>query len=167
MNLKHAIHLASQGFHILPTHYLQDEKCSCRNYNCHSPGKHPITKNGVLDATTDIEQLRKWWEKDNWNIAVRTGRVSGIWVLDIDNMEDEANLSDIPSTMSVKTPRGKHLYFIYEEGISNRTKIYGLGIDVRGDNGYVLLPPSKGYKWLNNLSIIQAPSYLIKAVRKG
>ena len=47
--------------------------------DCENIGKHPMTKNGVKDATTDLDQIRKWWQRwPNANIGVATGSASGI-----------------------------------------------------------------------------------------
>lgn len=166
-NLKYSLHYASQGYHILPTHYNKDGQCSCgQGLACRSPFKHPTTRNGVLDATTDSEIIKRWWERDNWNVAFRTGPESGIFVVDIDNL-DHRDRIEFPETLTAKTPRGIHLYYIWEEGISNRAKIYGLEIDIRGKQGYVLAPPSNGYSWLNDNPIVKAPSWFVRSIKKG
>ena len=166
-NLNAALHYAKQGFHILPTHYKnQNNQCSCgKGLSCRSIGKHPWTQNGVLDATTDVETIKRWWRKGNWNVAFRTGQQSGIFVLDVDAPNALEGLEPLPETMVAKTPRGSHHYFVWEEGITNRAKLYGLPIDVRGVNGYVVAPPSLGYEWINPVSIVSAPPWLTKAIR--
>src|SRR5262249_30600083 len=131
---------------------------------CKSPGKHPMTPDGLKSATTDPAAIASWWQQ--WpkaNIAIRTGEVSAIWVLDLDGEEGiaalkqlEAELGSLPKTVSARTGGGgMHLYFRYPPGaaIGNRTRVRGLPIDVRGTNGYVLAPPSSHvsgnfYEWI-------------------
>ena len=91
-----------------------------------------------------------------------TGAASGIDVLDIDfkNGKDGTlplddllrDLGALPETKSVLTPSGgKHLYFRHAEGIRCSTDKLGVGLDVRGDGGFVVLPPSHElYEWIVN-----------------
>jgi hypothetical protein len=70
---------------IFPAHNIENGRCSCGRADCSSPGKHPRTPNGFHDATSDPAQLETWWSK--WpqaNLAVATGPVNGIVVVDID-----------------------------------------------------------------------------------
>jgi hypothetical protein len=145
-----------RGWHLLPCHTILEGKCSCRQ-PCKSPGKHPKTRNGVLDAKPE-------WNYPGYNVAVRTGPESGIWVLDIDceiNWDFE--------TFTTSTGIGKHFFFNYVDGITNRAKIGGRKVDVRGINGYAILPPSrhingKRYSILKNLPIIDAPQWLLEEI---
>ena len=103
-----------------------------------------------------------WWT--NWpdaNIAVLTGPLSGLVVVDCDNDEARAAAVEVGLTRTpfvVKTKRGWHYYFKYPRGvdwIKNRTGVTGDGaewpsvdgLDLRGSKGFALLPPSKGYEW--------------------
>ena len=94
------------------------------------------------------EEVRGWWEKwPNANIGLITGKISGITVLDLDGPEGINTASiEIPSeyfdTPTVHTPGGgMHLWYKYKEGMGNATRILP-GIDIRGDGGYVIVPPS-------------------------
>ncbi len=83
------------------------------------------------------------WPREN--LAIVTGAISGVIVVDCDSDEDaawfQAEMSD--TNAIVKTRRGKHLYFVHPGGtIRNGQKIAGR-YDVRGDGGYVLAPPSR------------------------
>lgn len=131
----------------------KDGTCSCRQ-ECGSVGKHPLTKHGVLDATTKLPLIRGWW--DRWpqaNLAIATGMVSKLWVLDFDGPEGMALLKDpvalgiVLHPPHVLTPGGgAHLYFAWpKEGVvRNATRLRGLPVDVRGEGGYVVAPPSHG-----------------------
>jgi len=119
----------------------------------------------VFSATTDPETIKKWWTQwPDANIAIATGRKSGIFVIDVDADRGgeetlrslEAQNEKLPPTATVITGGGgRHLYFDCPEHqtVRNSQDKLGPGIDVRGDNGYVVAPPSrhssgKVYQWL-------------------
>ena len=150
------------------------------------PSKRPLTDHGFQDATTDPEQIRKWWMR--WpeaNIGMATGKQAGVFVIDIDNIEahrtdgfavwrDLCLLNDwqtYSNVLSVATPSGgMHLYFNYVDGITNARGKLPLGLDVRGQGGYVLLPPSeirsKKYSWIypHATEAMNAPRWLIDMI---
>jgi Bifunctional DNA primase/polymerase, N-terminal/Primase C terminal 1 (PriCT-1) len=116
-------------------------------------GKEPATAHGLKDASTGVRQIMRWWGR--WpqaNIAIRTGRDSGLLVLDVDGEQGVESLralerqhGELPRTASAKTPRGgSHFYFRHPGGeIRNSAGVLGTGLDVRGDGGYVIAPPSR------------------------
>ena len=96
------------------------------------------------------EEIKEWVEKyPAMNIAIVTGKISGIVVVDI---EKGGNSQGYPPTVTAKTGGdGIHLYYKhpgYE--VPNGTRVKEL-TDIRGDGGYVLAAPSvsdKGeYEW--------------------
>lgn len=118
--------------------------------------KLPAVSGGFKVATTDEEQIREaWGRRPNLNIGIATGTVSrGLVVidLDVDDAKDEDGVAtlrawerehgDLPETATVKTGRGgMHLYYRCDQpvGCSVNSEI---GVDVRGDGGYVVAPPS-------------------------
>lgn len=121
------------------------------------PGtKRPLTRHGFKEATTDKGTIDSLWSKSpNANLAVPTGSVSGLVVLDVDirkGIDGKKSLEELvaaheplPTTVVVKTPQGGlHYHFIHPGGrVPCSTGKLGPGLDVRGDGGYVLLPPSK------------------------
>ena len=57
--------------------------------------------------------------------------------------ELESKHGKLPPTISALTGRGEHLYFrLNGHSVRNSAGLLGPGLDVRGDGGYVLLPPS-------------------------
>ncbi|MDT5025047.1 MAG: hypothetical protein QOE61_1473, partial [Micromonosporaceae bacterium] len=49
-----ALDYAAAGIPVLPVHTsLADGRCSCRDPDCQSVGKHPRVRRGVHAATTD------------------------------------------------------------------------------------------------------------------
>jgi hypothetical protein len=150
-----ALEYAAKGYAVFPLHSpLADGSCSCRNLSCKSIGKHPRTRSGVLSATTNMETIKKWWTQ--WptaNVAIATGRKSGIVVLDVDadrGGEDSLRLLEeqnekLQPTLTVITGRGRHLYFRYPENqtVRNSHDKLGPGLDIKSDNAYVVAPPSR------------------------
>jgi putative DNA primase/helicase len=132
-----ALRLARYGFFVFP---------------CVAGEKRPATRNGLLDAKRDEDSIRAaWTRKPDLNVAIRTGRESGIVVLDVDGepgwdslhaLEDEHEV--LPDTASVETPSGGHHFYFQHPGfeLRNTAGYPGVGLDVRGDGGYVLAPPS-------------------------
>jgi hypothetical protein len=116
------------------------------------PGeKRPATRNGLLNATHDRRLvLSHWTSHPDHNVAIRTGEESGLIVLDQDanGFESLADLErehePLPRTQSVVTPSGGEHYYFRHPGkrIINTTGWPGPGLDIRGDGGYVLAPPS-------------------------
>src|SRR5262245_32630479 len=45
------------GWSVVPLHGVDAPGCTCGKENCASPGKHPRTKNGLKDATTDPKTI--------------------------------------------------------------------------------------------------------------
>lgn len=146
-----ALAYAERGWPVFPLHAIApDGLCTCRNKHCSSPGKHPRTKNGLSDASMDPAQIREWWK--TWplaNVAIRTG--VGLVVLDVDpdkgGAESLAALEQshgaLPRTYEVVTGRGgRHLYFRAAGTVPNSASLIGPGLDIRGDGGYVVSPPS-------------------------
>src|SRR3990167_4721719 len=66
----------------------------------------------------------------------------------------------LPKTYTVKTPSGgKHYYFTTTEKAPTATKL-GPGVDVRGDGGYVVAPPSPGYTLVEDVPLAPLPPWL-------
>ena len=163
----------------------EDGECSCRlRAACNRPGKHPLTKNGVNDATTDLDTIKDWWEK--WpqaNMGIRTGPESGLVVLDVDprngGSESLAQLitqyGELPETLVCGTGGGGwHYYFQHPDQFQLKGKVPGLaGLDIKSDGGYVVAPPSRHhsggvYRWLSNwrtTNIAPLPEWLLELIR--
>ena len=143
---------------------LANGDCSCKmGTQCKSIGKHPRTKHGLKDATTDLAQIEDWWNKwPNANIGIPTGKKSGWLVLDIDpdhggvdSLEEFLGSRIIPDTLSSETGSGgMHLFFAYPKDREIRGKVGILpGLDIRAEGNYIVVPPSKHasgrrYRWL-------------------
>ena len=95
------------------------------------------------------ELVKELIGKHRGRIAIVTGKVSGIVVRDCDTLEEGRTWwKGNPTDLLVRTPRGVHCY--YEHPGEEVRNTQGKG-DVRGDGGYVVAPPSNGYKWIKGL----------------
>jgi hypothetical protein len=127
-----------------------------RLFPCQPCAKRPIPPRGFHDATADAAIIARWLRQHsraNW--AVATGAASGIVVIDIDAQHGgpqalaalEARLGPLPAGPRARTPHGgSHYFFAYPtDGRQVPCSVgrLGPGVDVRGDGGYVLLPPSR------------------------
>ena len=126
-------------------------ECSCGHEKCTSPGKHPRTKNGHNDASTDPECIQTMWSRcPNANIGVQTGPASGIDVLDIDFRSGGEQSFDNLVAANGEPPRtvaqstgggGRHLFFRCDEEMRSRSGVVP-GVDIRAGGGYIIVPPS-------------------------
>ena len=150
-------------------------------FPCEPGAKRPLTRNGHWDATTDPRAIRRWWGR--WptaNVGVPTGRKSGVVVLDVDpdagGSESLAKLEraggSAPTTARARTGGGGiHLFFRHPSGteIRNSAGLLGAGLDVRGEGGYVVVPPSRTrgpYRWVDTSPFAEA-SWLVERLSEG
>lgn len=89
------------------------------------------------------------WSFSGMNMAIITGRVSNIVVVDCDSYEGYVAWlkGRTPTPLRVRSKRGMHFYYRYPKGVERVRNAAGLSIgdaqyDIRGDGGYVLAPPS-------------------------
>ena len=150
-------------------------------FPCEPGGKRPLTYNGFWDATTETSRIRTWW--GSWpaaNVGVPTGRRSGLLVLDVDARDGgfeslaalERRNGPLPETAKARTGGGGvHVFFRYPAGetVRNSAGALGTGLDVRGEGGYVVVPPSRTqsiYEWIDRSSPAE-PSWLLARLRES
>lgn len=123
-------------------------------------GKIPLTPRGCLDGSIDRQTILAWWARwPNANVAVCTGAESGVVVIDADGPEGTARIRElgVPVTPMVVTGNGMHYYCLHP-GVEVRNSVrIEPGIDVRGESGYTVAPPSlhnsgHRYAWHDGLS---------------
>lgn len=153
--------LRPANWHIHPIYQWTENGCSCGR-DCTSPGKHPRTRHGLKDATSNPDEQQRWllkWPNASW--AVRTGPESNLVVVDVDpdkggeaTWDELVNRHGFVHTVTARTGSGGwHYYFQYPTTIEvkNGRDVLGPGVDIRGNNGYVLLPgsthPKGAYEW--------------------
>lgn len=181
--LEAALVYAAKGYPVFPVHtpIFKDGKlvaCSCNNANCVSEnnvGKHPRTLKGLKAATTNREQIQKWWSL--WpaaGIGITTGKLESgkhLVVVDIDTKnngtENWNNIVEshpkLPETAeSITGSGGKHILFLSDIAVKNSVGLIAPGIDVRGSGGYIVAPPSlhksgKCYAWELSSDLAEVP----------
>ncbi|MDP5308868.1 bifunctional DNA primase/polymerase [Paracoccus spongiarum] len=148
--LKAALSYAAKGLPVFPAMKINGEKKPLVKWGKGTDGHPDLTHRR---ATTDAATIRAWWAK--WPLAMigmPTGARSGVVVLDIDRKNGVDGLANLraagidPFTMSpviAKTPSGGlHVFMRYSGPLKNSAGILAEGVDVRGDGGYIVLPPS-------------------------
>jgi hypothetical protein len=174
----------------------------CPVFPCSPVDKSPLVENGFKNASTDPEQICTWWRKwPNAMIGVPTGPRRG-FVIDLDPKKQPAGamLQGLakfcgglhPAAWICRTPSGGyHVYFAYPDladgrKLGSRTNLFkhtpGVDavikchVDVKGEGGYVIVPPSvredgKAYSWEqepNSDLLPEAPAVLLDVIlRRG
>ena len=168
--LQAALTYAGRGWEVFPA----KGKASYKSAK-HSGGR----KWGKTCDPVEIERDFKQWPRAN--IGLPCGPDSGFWVMELDTLAAHgvdgiaalAALTSIhgplPETLRAVSPSGSiHYYWRWplEFPIQNSTSKIGPGIDVRGQGGMVIAPPSIRddgvYRWVNQLPIAAAPMWLIE-----
>ena len=149
-----AIKNAAESGH-LPTAAVTMARAGIPVFPCVRGGKQPLTAHGFHSATTDLDQVRRWWTRmPEANIGIPTGAPSGLVVVDVDvhrtgdgfralSVAMETGLTQRWAWM-VRTPSGGvHAYFAATPGVEQRNwSLPSRHLDFRGDGGYVVAPPS-------------------------
>jgi putative DNA primase/helicase len=151
-------------------------------FPCRADNKRPHTQYGFKEASTNATMIQSWWRRwPNAMIACPTGSAIDAWVLNIDDpaaFEATCPVS-LPATRKSKTGKGYHLWFRWSEAAPVRNAQRSSkgwpfrdlpGAEVRGEGGYVILPPSWHpigcqYEWANDVPACAAPDDLMKLVR--
>ena len=134
-------------------------------------------------------QSGKAYTNSKWNsIAILTGKINNIIVIDIDNIDHWNELSNdydrVETLMAQSGSGGLHYYFKYTddiEDVKSSSKSFGSrglasgetqpdDIDVRSNGGNIIAPPSRyynnnigdycEYKWLNELEPVEMPEWM-------
>ena len=166
--------------YLIPLHSIKDnQQCSCGNPKCSSKGKHPLFRyNWKIIATNDTDKITYWLNKyKSVNFGVATGRKSSITnkyltVIDIDQTDHEI-LEKLPRTFSYKTGSGGYHYWYWSDmPVRNSVSKLASKVDIRGKNGYVVVPPSKHskgtYEFLygHTEPISQLPNFVVDHIKE-
>jgi len=135
--------------------------------------KRPTCPHGFHDASRDASAVRALWRAHPGPlIGVPTGTVTGIFVLDVDNAKHdtaaewlERHASYLPETRSHRTQSGGlHLLFKHRPGLRNTQAKLALGVDTRGDGGYVLWWPAAIEHGHQRTPLADLPDWLVEAL---
>jgi hypothetical protein len=177
-----AVAYAKVGYSVLAcyTVYRDDEDgqnyCTCGNFNCKSPGKHPIPEispSGSLSATNDPDVVANWPDQ-RMNIGVAGGgefpEGGFLCLIDVDDddtaakMKTVEELREMPGVVHTGRQNGLHFHVLTSEktasGILYTTEGLKLG-EVRSEGQYCVVPPSthysgNQYEWVGP-SVFDAP----------
>jgi hypothetical protein len=177
-----------RGWRVFPLHGIVNGRCTCGRRGCSSPGKQPLVRRGLYEATTDEAWVGYWWSR--WrraNIGLATGAESGIAVVDIDLPSAVTSLDrlvegqyELPRTLTGLTGGGG-VHLIYRsrdaELGNSVSRLPGIeeelpGVDLRANGGYVVAPPSvhrtgNRYEWLDEeVEPALAPEWLKQPKRR-
>lgn len=129
--------------------------------------KAPLTKHGFKDASKDTGQIEEWWTRwPSANIGIATGAASGgLVVIDLDVKKEkgidgrvtlrewEAEHGKLPDNtwVAITGSGGYHYFYHSDTQVKTSAGLYE-GIDIRGEGGYVVAPPSihengRLYEW--------------------
>jgi predicted P-loop ATPase len=130
--LAEALEYLSMGFSIIPL----------------APGvKTPALKSWEVYKTRKPtkEEVERWFKGTDNNIAIITGEVSKVVVVDCDSPEAlDYVMKNFPSHQRTVTRKGLHHWFKHPGGkVKNSVNLHGIKIDIRGDGGYVVAPGSR------------------------
>lgn len=147
-----------QGFNIIPV--KSDKKPAIKSWVNFQKEKINVQKFDelLMEAKRNGNSVQ--------GIAVLTGEISGITVVDFDL--GSKDLFEGYETPTVKTGSGgKHYYFKYTENIQQSAN-RELKIDIRNDGGYAIMPPSKTdkgiYEWVKDFQtpLLDLPQWFIE-----
>lgn len=166
--------LASLGIHVFPLNPATKRPFANIDVATAIGWPEPAQGEGGLKfATTDSAAISAWWTR--WPdalIGIRTGSISGIYVLDVDRKNGKdgfatmgANNWIVPNTVAGGTPSGGgHYYFAIPRDDQCRWKSdsnqIGKGLDRRGDGAYVAW-----YGATLSLPMAKPPTWMIGDVR--
>src|SRR5262245_558151 len=132
--------------------------------------------------TRDAEQITRDYARwPDAGVGIPTGMVNGFFVVEADTAKGHgvdgiANLKSLEEqhgklqpTRMARSPSGSVHYYVRHPGgdveIKNSSSELAPGVDVRGDGGMVIAPPTirhdGTYCWLNGLEIIDPPRWLL------
>jgi hypothetical protein len=181
---------AGLGFSVIPVYSVDDSGiCTCKKkHECKNAGKHPaINWHRFTKRKADDDQLEFWFDgmEHSHNIGLVTGSISNnIFVIDVDTGQGKTGLEtldqvqmahdDLPVTATAKTGSGgKHIFLRAPEDfhVKTDTNLIGMGIDVRGEGGFVVAAPSRhasGNRYTYDMDdIADAPNWVLAMVEGG
>ena len=140
-----------------------------------NPGEKTPAVRWTEAATTDEAQLHIWFNRGplfeepgpEYGLGLPTG--DGLAVVDIDVAKGGEIPPGLPATLVAQTrSQGWHMYYRVDRQVPNSVSRIAPGVDVRGDGGYVVAPPTPGWKWANpGHEIAEIPYHMLVPARAG
>jgi hypothetical protein len=147
---------AARGLPVFPVYPVIEARgrfaCKClHTIRCERPGKHPMSRHGLKDASIDPKVVRQfWYGAPDANVGIACS--AECCVLDVDPRHGgdatldalEQKHGPLPITWTARTGGGGlHYYFRSQQEVRNSAAQIGPGLDIRGTGGYVVAPPSR------------------------
>lgn len=154
--------------------------CECGKPGCTSPGKHPNTKNGAADATTDEARIRAMFH--DWRGHIGLVMPPGMVAVDFDTYSkgvqarlDTLRVQRVATLEQQSGAGGTHLIFSgVPEGFQFGSHLDGVpGVDlIHAGNRYLVAEPSlhwtgQAYRWVNHAEPAPIPKQLLARVARG
>ena len=151
-----------------------------------SGDKRPLIRWEHLQHQRPSEKdVVEWfWRWPDANIGIVTGEISNLIVLDIDPKHGgdtalerlEHKFRPLSATVEAITGgAGRHLYFAHPGGLTRNRAGFAQGIDLRGDGGYIVAPPSvhpsgRPYTWApgrspDEITLAPLPRWILVPIR--
>lgn len=144
-------------------------------FPCRPENKSPLTKRGFHDASPSPDQIRKWWAAHpDALVGVPTGKPSKLVVIDFDDTpEAEAwrLMNDSCGARVHQTRRGEHWLYALDDAddVRSGTNVFGKGIDVRANGGYIIWWPAHGLpaSGPSALNVPPPPAHVSAGLKRG
>lgn len=136
---------------------------------------------GLHDATKDVFTIAEWWSKNpTAGIGIATGDISDFFALDVDPVHNGEETyrkhietyGETPKTVTALTGSGGHHYLFKmpKLDVRNSTGKLGIGLDTRGNGGYIATAPTihpngTPYKWIEPPSktpLADSPDWILQ-----
>lgn len=167
--LQSALEYYDQGLNILPL-FSNSKDISLSNHlmpeYVNQLGEKKRGWGAYKNKRPEREKIEEWFNQMGvTGIALVTGEVSGLTVVDVDSYKGVKDFS-LTSEVVASTPSGgTHLYFQHNPDIGQKGYVEGVNIEIKGTGGYVVAPPSRviikgegrGYKWVSPFSREKLP----------
>ena len=183
------------GLWVFPLWWMASEHaCACsEGVACESKGKHPIDVGWPEVASDDPERAARWWrplapgeERSDWRPKANVGHLTGKkhFLLDVDmgdGQQGDVSLTalitvhkeDLPHSLLYKTGGGgrQHVFLLPPDvEVRNSVSLLGDNLDIRGRNGFGILPPSRSgkgpYSSVVDTQPVLPPGWLADFLRK-
>jgi len=137
--------------------------------------KAPLTSNGHLDASTDPEKVKAMFEfaGDGVFIGARMGAESGMFACDFDLYKPGAEqymqyLSDkgLLNTTQTHTTLNGGIHLLYRGDGQYPNCKPSIGVEIKGEGGYIIVPPSDGYTVIERGIAYANPDLITELLRK-
>jgi DNA-binding transcriptional ArsR family regulator len=160
--LQAALRYAEAGIPVLPVRVSEEENGRYK--------KKPLIRDWPNQASTDPRKINPWWHRwPDASIGIVCGERSGLLVVDEDRPGALEELpGELPETAKARTiSGGRHAYLRWRPGLTNSPGGLPRDVDVRGEGGFAVAPPSPGYSWTSTAPPAEIPGPILDILQGG